>query len=59
MLLVANPAFKSKTVSTFTTTSQVAPTILDALGFNPNALQAVKQEGTTTLPEVTQELNKR
>ena len=59
MLLVANPAFKSKTVSTFTTTSQVAPTILDTLGFNPNALQAVKQEGTTTLPEVTQELNKR
>jgi Type I phosphodiesterase / nucleotide pyrophosphatase len=59
MLLVANPAFKSKTVSTFTTTSQVAPTILDALGFNPNALQAVKQEGTTTLPEVTQEMNKR
>ena len=59
MLLVANPAFKSKTVSTFTTTSQVSPTILDALGFNPNALQAVKQEGTTTLPEVTQELNKR
>ena len=58
MLLVANPSIKHKTVSTFTTTSQVAPTILDALGLNPNALQGVRLEGTTALPEVTSALNK-
>jgi len=58
MLLVSNPAIKRITVSTSTTTSQVAPTILSALGLNPNALQAVKIEGTTVLPEVTSALNK-
>lgn len=51
MLLVSNPSFTRKTVSTPTTTSQVAPTILSVLGLNPNALQAVKLEGTTVLPE--------
>jgi hypothetical protein len=56
MLLVANPSIKHKIVSTFTTTSQVAPTILDVLGLNPNALQAVKLEGTSALPEVTSAL---
>ena len=58
MLLVSNPSLKHQTVSTFTTTSQVAPTILNALGLDPNALQAVKLEGTTSLPEVTQALSK-
>ncbi|QNI33853.1 alkaline phosphatase family protein [Alloacidobacterium dinghuense] len=53
MLLVSNPSIRHKTVSTSTTTSQVAPTILTSLGLNPNALQAVKIEGTTALPEVT------
>jgi hypothetical protein len=32
------------------TTSQIAPTILELLGLNPNALQAVQQEGTQPLP---------
>jgi len=31
-------------------TKQVAPTILQMLGLNPNALDAVKQEGTAVLP---------
>jgi hypothetical protein len=31
-------------------TTQVAPTILRLLGLNPNALQAVQQEGTQALP---------
>lgn len=56
MLLVANPSFRPKTVSTFITTSQIAPTILQSLGLNPNALQAVRLEGTAALPEVTSKL---
>jgi hypothetical protein len=33
-------------------TTQVAPTILQLLGLNPNALQAVQQEGTQVLPDL-------
>lgn len=58
MLLVSNPSIRHKSVSTFTTTSQVAPTILDVLGLNPNALQAVQIEGTTALPEVNSALGR-
>jgi len=58
MLLVSNPSIRHKSVSTFTTTSQVAPTILDVLGLNPNVLQAVEIEGTTALPEVNSALDK-
>ena len=54
MLLVSNISIRSKTVSTPTATAQVAPTILKALGLNPNKLVAVKLEGTTALPEVEQ-----
>ena len=32
-------------------TKQIAPTILQALGLSPQALQAVRQEGTSVLPE--------
>jgi len=32
-------------------TKQIAPTILEALGLNPRALQAVRKEGTSVLPE--------
>jgi hypothetical protein len=32
------------------TTTQVAPTILKALGLSPSSLQAVVAEGTTVLP---------
>jgi arylsulfatase A-like enzyme len=33
-------------------TTQIAPTILDLLGLNPNALEAVHLEGTQVLPGV-------
>ena len=50
MLLVSNPGIKSRTVTTFVETTQVAPTILSILGLDPNALTAVKKEGTQVLP---------
>jgi phosphoglycerol transferase MdoB-like AlkP superfamily enzyme len=33
-------------------TTQVAPTILQLLGLDPNALQAVQEEGTKVLPGI-------
>lgn len=56
MLLIANPSIRHNTVSTFTSTAQIAPTILKALGLNPNELQAVRLEGTQALPLVTDEM---
>jgi hypothetical protein len=50
MLLVAHPALHARTVTTFVETTQVAPTILALLGLDPNALDAVRQEGTAVLP---------
>jgi hypothetical protein len=55
-LLVEHPHFRAKTVSDPTATTQVAPTILRALGLNPNALDAVRAEGTAVLPEVATQL---
>ncbi len=50
MLLLANPLLVARTLAVPTTTAQVAPTILIALGLDPNALQGVQQEGTAILP---------
>jgi hypothetical protein len=50
MILVTNPTFAPKTIKTHVETSQVAPTILKALGLNPAALQGVQIEGTQELP---------
>jgi hypothetical protein len=50
MLLLSNPAYSPKSFITPVQTKQVAPTILRALGLDPNALQAVKIEGTPVLP---------
>jgi arylsulfatase A-like enzyme len=50
MLLVSNPSFSSATVDTAVETAQIAPTILSALGLDPDALQAVQKEGTQVLP---------
>jgi hypothetical protein len=50
MLLVSNPGLEAKTVHAFVETAQVAPTILQLLGLNPSALDAVRQEGTPVLP---------
>ena len=59
MMLVANPRFKASTVSVTTTTTQVAPTIVKALGLDPTALDAVRAEGTPVLPEVLAQLAKK
>jgi arylsulfatase A-like enzyme len=56
ILLVAYPSFTAQTVSAPTATAQVAPTIVKALGLDPNALDAVKAEGTPVLPEVEAQL---
>jgi type I phosphodiesterase/nucleotide pyrophosphatase len=58
ILLVANPSFTARTVSTPTATTQVAPTIIKALGLDPKALDAVRAEGTAVLPEVEAQLAK-
>src|SRR5580658_8188290 len=58
MLLVAHPSFRPQTVSAPTTTTQVAPTIVKALGLDPQALDAVRIEGTAVLPEVAAQLEK-
>lgn len=49
-LLISNPAIAPKTVAALVQTTQIAPTLLRALGHDPNELQAVKIEGTTVLP---------
>ncbi|MGB6687888.1 MAG: alkaline phosphatase family protein [Terracidiphilus sp.] len=56
MLLVSNPGFAPQTVAATTTTMQVAPTIVKALGLDPKALDAVRAEGTQVLPEVVSQL---
>lgn len=58
MLLVAHHGFTEQTVSAETTTTQVAPTILKALGLDPRSLDAVRAEGTAVLPEVWSQLDK-
>jgi hypothetical protein len=50
MLLVSNPNFEAKTVTSFVETAMVAPTILEALGLDPGSLDAVQKEGTPVLP---------
>jgi hypothetical protein len=50
IMLVSNPSFQAKTVTSFVETMQVAPTILQALGLDPTSLDAVKKEGTPVLP---------
>jgi len=52
MILVSNPSFKAATLTTPVQTAQVAPTILKALGLNPQSLQAVQVQGTEALPGV-------
>jgi hypothetical protein len=50
MLLLSNPSFSSATVTSPVETAQIAPTILAALGFDPEKLTAVQEEGTEVLP---------
>ena len=53
MMLLSNPRFAPKTVTTPVETEQVAPTILESLGLDPASLQAVQLEGTQALPDVS------
>ena len=57
IMLVTNPHFNATTVLAATTTAQVAPTIVTALGLQPTALDAVRAEGTQVLPEVAAQLS--
>jgi hypothetical protein len=59
VMLVANPHFSPRTVSAAVTTAQVAPTIVQALGLEPTALDAVRTEGTPVLPEVIGQISKK
>ncbi len=52
MMLLSNPSFSAGKVTSPVETMQIAPTILLALGLNPEALQSVQQKGTQALPEV-------
>lgn len=52
MLLVSNPSMKARTINSFVETAQVGPTILKILGLDPNALDAVRIEGTPVLPSL-------
>jgi hypothetical protein len=49
-LVVSNPRLRGRVIKTPVVTSQVAPTILRALGLDPEALQAVQIERTPILP---------
>jgi hypothetical protein len=52
LLVYAPNAVGHSRVHAWVETTQVAPTILDLLGLNPNALQAVQMEGTKVLPGI-------
>jgi len=49
-LLVSHPALKESSINTPVATTQIAPTILKALGLEPQELEAVRLEGTQILP---------
>jgi len=49
-LLLSNPGLSPRMIKTPVQTTQVAPTILQVLGIDPETLQAVRQEKTTVLP---------
>jgi hypothetical protein len=49
-LIVSIPGLQAKTIKSPVTTAQVAPTILRALGLDPQALRSVRVEKTPPLP---------
>lgn len=51
-MILSNRSFDPKTISAPVQTAQIAPTILAALGLDPNALQSVQEEGTPVLPGI-------
>ena len=50
MLLVSAPDIQEASVPALVQTTQIAPTMLRALGYDPLALKAVQLESTTVLP---------
>jgi hypothetical protein len=50
LLIVSNPGYNPVTFNDQVETRQIAPTIVKALGLNPNLLSAVRSEHTETLP---------
>ena len=50
ILLVSNPDLPRATVYSLVATAQVGPTILEALGLDPNQLRSAILEGTQVLP---------
>src|SRR5262249_46624162 len=50
ILVVSNPSFNPKTITSHVETTQAAPTILRALGLDPSRLESVQKEGTLALP---------
>ena len=50
IMLVSNPSFEPRTIYGPVQTLQVAPTVLKALGLDPDALDAVRIESTPVLP---------
>jgi len=50
LLIVSNPRYKPATFNDQVETRQIAPTIVKALGLDPNLLNAVTSEHTETLP---------
>jgi len=55
-LLVSNPNFSPRTLGMPVLTKQIAPSILQALGLDPHALEAVQMEKTPVLPGLFREL---
>ena len=51
-LLIAHPEFHQKLIKTPVQTTQIAPTILEALGIAPEELEAVRKEHTGVLPAI-------
>ena len=50
IMLLSSPSFSSETVTSPVETAQIAPTILAALGLDPDQLTAVRKQGTQVLP---------
>ena len=49
-ILIANPRFEAHVIDAPVATSQLAPTIVKLLGLDPQALEAVRIDGTQVLP---------
>jgi arylsulfatase A-like enzyme len=54
-LIVSSSDLHARAIKTPVSTSQVAPTILDALGLDPEALRSVRVEHTEALPGLRDE----